>query len=62
MGLFVACERTLETLVLEGLAWRSGNVVGPFRLAFLNSLHLGSNTRFLKVKIQHIIVEYLVVV
>lgn len=48
MRLFVAGERTLETLVLEGLAWRSGNVVGPFWLAFLSSFHLDLNARFLK--------------
>lgn len=50
MGLFVAGERTLETLVFERLAWRSGNVVGPFWLALLSSFHLDSNARFLKEK------------
>lgn len=48
MGLFVAGERTLETLVFEGLAWRSGNVVRPFWLAFLNGLHLALHPRSLK--------------
>ncbi len=63
VGLFVAGERTLETLVLEGLAWRSGNVVGPFWLAFLSNFHLDSNARlFSERKIQHIAVEELGVV
>lgn len=50
MRLFVASERTLETLVLEGLAWWTRNVVGPFWFAFLCSIHLDLNTRFLKEK------------
>lgn len=40
VGLFITGERTLETPVLEGLARWPGNVVGPFRLAFLGRLHL----------------------
>lgn len=48
MRLFVASERTLETLVLEGFAWGTRNVVGPFRFAFLNSIHLDLNTGALK--------------
>lgn len=62
MGLFVAGERTLETLVLERLSRRSGNVVGPFWLAFLSSFHLDLNPRFLKRKIKHIAVGELDVV
>lgn len=45
MGLFVAGEWALEALVLERLAWWSGNIVGSFWLAFLNSLHLDSERR-----------------
>lgn len=47
MGLFIAGEGTLETLVLEWLPWRPGNIVGPFWLAFLSSFHLVLNARFL---------------
>lgn len=47
MGFFIAGEGTLEALVLEGLAWRPGDVVGPFGLAFLNGFHPDFNGRFL---------------
>lgn len=50
MGFFIAGERTLEALVLEGLAWWSGNVMGPFWLAFLNSFHIDCNALSLEEK------------
>ena len=53
MGLFIAGERTLETLVLEGLAWWSGNVVWPFWLALLNNVHLDSKECFSERRMIH---------
>lgn len=50
MRLFIASERTLETLVLEGLARWPRDIVGPFRFALLCSLHFVLNTPFLKEK------------
>lgn len=48
VGLLIAGEGALEALVLEGFAWRPGDVVGPFGFALLNGLHLNLNTGVLR--------------
>ena len=42
-------------MVVEGLARRSGNVVGPFWLALLSSVHLDTDARSLKNRAQCIL-------